>query len=376
MTEQNNIEQEALAEKESFETFKSSNDFDIIPYEDNVNLNNPDCFKNLDLSSAQKAQISVLVQHMPAIMATGTMAQAYVARFPQGLPHTLTALNQGGVGSMIREGGRYVGSASFYSLSPQATIVRAFTAMSVASGQYFLTQINNELRIMQIKVDEILGFLYGEKKAELMAEMSFAKYAYQNYEAIMNHEQQRIATIVSLQEARKIAMKDIEFYLEDLGKTISDSAKDDKKLPEKEDSAGKCFKLKESLDLSLQLYVISNVMEVHYSQNQDLGYLESLRSAMLAYIDKCDRCILSQFNSLKGQFEKSLSDKKKAKRPGMAKELQKLQSLIDKIEDATEPLCNGEESPMKKIVQSSLAEPKCSEYYLDSAGNVYVKNLL
>lgn len=50
-----------------------------------------------------------------------------------------------------------------------------------------------------------------------------------------------------------------------------------------------------------------------------------------------------------------------------------MQSLIEKIEAAVEPLCSGDESAMKKIVQSSLSEPKNSEYYLDKAGNVYVK---
>lgn len=377
MTEHDNIGQEALIERRSFDMLKSNNGFDIIACDENVNLNDSNHFKKLDLSSAQKAQISALVQHMPNIMATGTMAQAYVARFPQGLPHTLTTLRQGGVGSMIRDGGGFVGSASFYSLLPQAAVMGAFTAMSVASGQYFLTQINNELRMMKMKVDQILDFLYGDKKAELMAEMSFAKYAYQNYETIMGHEQQRIATIVSLQGARKIAMKDIEFYLEDLDKTISGSTKDkDGKELLEEEKVNRAFKLRESLDLSLQLYVISNVMEVHYSQNQDSEYLESLRKDMIAYIDKCDRGILSQFKTLKGQFEKNYSDMEKAriKAPGAANKIQKMQSLITKIEDAMEPLCSGEESPMKRIVQSSLADSKNSEYYLDKTGNVYVRS--
>lgn len=101
----------------------------------------------------------------------------------------------------------------FYSMSTQAAIMGMFTAMSVASGQYFLSQINNEMRMMNMKLDEILEFLYGDKKAELMAEMSFIKYAYENYSSIMSHDQQRIATIVSLQEAKKVAMKDIEFIL-------------------------------------------------------------------------------------------------------------------------------------------------------------------
>ena len=69
---------------------------------------------------------------------------------------------------------------------------------------------------MRMNLDKILEFLYGDKKAELMAEISFVKYAYQNYNSIMSHESQRTATIASIQEAKKVAMKDIEFYMNDL----------------------------------------------------------------------------------------------------------------------------------------------------------------
>ena len=61
-----------------------------------------------------------------------------------------------------------------------------------------------------------MDFLYGDKKAELMSEISFTKYAFENYASIMAHEAQRAATITSLQSAKKVAMNDIEFYIHDL----------------------------------------------------------------------------------------------------------------------------------------------------------------
>jgi hypothetical protein len=44
-----------------------------------------------------------------------------------------------------------------------------------------------------------------------MSEINFIQRAYKNYNSIMNHESQRIATISSIQNAEKVAMKDIEF---------------------------------------------------------------------------------------------------------------------------------------------------------------------
>ena len=151
---------------------------------------------------------------------------------------------------MIRENGKFAGSGSFYAMPAQVVLMGAFTAMSVVSGQYFLSQINNEMRMMNMKLDEILEFLYGEKKAELMAEMSFIRYAYENYILIMSHEQQRIATIISLQDAKKVAMKDIEFHINDLEKTVSYKTKDYSEL---EARTEKAFLIKESLELSQQL---------------------------------------------------------------------------------------------------------------------------
>lgn len=57
--------------------------------------------------------------------------------------------------------------------------------MSIASGQYFLSEINNNLSAINQKADKILEFLYGDKKAELMSEVSFVNFAYQNYNSIM-----------------------------------------------------------------------------------------------------------------------------------------------------------------------------------------------
>ena len=48
---------------------------------------------------------------------------------------------------------------------------------------------------MNQSIDEILEFLYGDKRAELISEVGFVKAAYQNYSSIMQHEQQRFAII-------------------------------------------------------------------------------------------------------------------------------------------------------------------------------------
>lgn len=96
-----------------------------------------------------------------------------------------------------------------------------FTATSIASGQHFLTEINGKLNMMRSSLDKILESLYGDKQAEPLSEISFTRFAYEDYGSIMEHEQQRLLTIVSLQSIRKAAMKDIEFYLADLAPMVT-----------------------------------------------------------------------------------------------------------------------------------------------------------
>lgn len=354
-----------LTEVQAFEVMESASAFQIEPYDGMIDLENSSRYKKLDLSSGQKMQVSALLQQTPQALAAGTLANAYTVRFPEGLPHTLTALKQGGYGSMIRANGQFAGSASFYPIAAQAAALGAFTAMSAVTGQYFLTQINSELKIVNQKLDEILGFLYGEKKAELMAEISFVKYAHSNFSTIMMHEDQRAATICSLQGARKVAMKDIEFYLSDLDATAKKKAKDYEDL---QDLMNKALRIKDSIEMSRQLYVVSGLLELYYSQNYEKEYIDYIESDMISYVNKCDSRILSGLSTFQGK----LTDYK-------AKPLEKTddrEKRIERIAIEVEPYKDGNDSPLKTATERSLeALHKKAEYYIDRKGSVYMKKI-
>lgn len=355
--------QNTLANVQSFEAIEKNAEFQIIPCEGDLALDDPTRYAKLPLSTGQKMQMSALLQQMPQAMAAGTLAGAYTVRFPAGLPHTLTALRQGGYGSMISSGGEFVGSASFYPVAAQAAALGAFTAMSAVTGQYFLSQINSELKIVNQKLDAILDFLYGEKKAELMAEISFVKYAHSNFSSIMMHDDQRAATIASLQAARKVAMKDIEFYMTDLDSTAAHKAKDYADLC---NYAEKAMRIKDSIEMSRQLYIVSCLLELYFSQNYEESYIDFMKANMEAYIQKSDTRILSGLS----KFQTKFADYK-------AKPLEKLdgkEAFLEKLEIAVDPYKDGNASPVKVAMQGSLeALHKKAEYYIDSTGNMYTK---
>lgn len=340
-------------------SFIENDNFEIMSCDIN-DIENKNGFSKLELTAHQKTHIEALAQHIPSLIAAETISQAYIIKFPAGVPHTLMTYTDGGVGSAIMSKDGIVDHASFHALNTQALLFSAFTVMSIASGQYFLSRINNELSVIKMGIDKILEFLYGDKKAELMSEISFVKYAYQNYSSIMSANVQRAATIASLQEAKKVAMKDIEFYICDLDSTVN--SKDSFDIGT---TVGKAFQIKESLELSMQLLLMSNVLEVYYSQNYDQSYLQYIEKETAAYIDKCEKRMLSSFSVLSSRvrdFKGKLWEKV---------DKTSFEEQVGKIVDI---LNSSEESQLRKslhtILQSASGEAK---YYITNNGNIYLK---
>lgn len=316
----------------------------------------------LEMSSAQKIHISALFQQLPSIMATDAMANAYVMHLPTGISPSdlMYYATTGGVGNSFFGENGIAGHAPLYSLQSQAIIMGAFTAMSIASGQYFLSEINSNLTAINQKADKILEFLYGDKKAELISEVSFVTFAYQNYNSIMINDVQRTATIVNIQEARKVAMKDMEFYISDL-----DSLSKTKDISDLDLFVNEAFRIKECLQLAIQLYSMSNILEVYYSQNVDVTYLKYVEKDILTYIDKCEKRMLSDFSAIQMRVANY--------KGGPLRKIDK--SVYEKqVNDIVDLLGSGEELIKRKPIQSVLqSHQKESVYYLDKEGDVYLQ---
>ncbi|MDE6014632.1 MAG: hypothetical protein K2H41_02865 [Acetatifactor sp.] len=352
------------------QNFQEQHGFKITPCQSNLENSDREGFKMLRLTPEQKMQISELLQHVPAVAATGAMAGAYTVSFPQGLPHTLMTLKRGGFGSQIVDmAGKkeILGSASFYPMVAQAAVYGVFTAMSIATGQFFLVQINKELHMINQKLDEILNFLYEEKKAELLSEVFFIKYACDNYDSIMFDEAQRTATIASIQQAKKIAMKDIEFYIKHLDSKIDSGAKQKFEA---------LVKLKEdeiipninSLEMSLQLYCMSSLMEAYYARNFEEAYVEYVENDINSYVERCSKKEYSIIDKMDAYFNTpNIPNNQKEKKEILAKCKQKLS-------DRRELINNGENN-MKKLSAVLKSTNKSTQYYIETDGSVYYKTL-
>lgn len=335
--------------------------WNIMPCSKSIDISKG--YSRLELSPTQEIQIGSLLQQLPYAAIAGAMPQLYTVSFPNGgFLHNLMQFQDGGFGSAVMNEKGITTHASFHSMNIQALAMGCFTAMSIASSQYFLKQIGNELKMIKFGLDKILEFLYGDKKAELMSEVSFIKYAYQNYTSIMSHEHQRTAMIGSIHNAKKVAMKDVEFYMTDLNSIIASKGGNDIGT-----TIEKAFQIKESLELAMQLYGMSGLLEVHYSQNFDLEYIKFIEKDISVYIDKCEKQMLGNFSALKILLDN-------AKGP-LFRKMDK--SVIEKqINEFVESLNQGGESELRKLLKESLnIITQKAEYIMTRDGGVYLKTV-
>ena len=352
------------SEAQVFNLMKAGATFSLDPCDSSVDLTDSRKFMRLPMNDEQRLQLSVLMQQLPQAMAAGTLANAYIARLPKGLPHTLSRLKRGGYFTALRgEGGRFVGSAELHPLGAQAAVLGAMAAMGAVSGQYFLTQINSELTLINHKLDDILGFLYGDKSAELIAQINFVKYAHANFGAIMMCEAQRQATLTNLQTARIVAMKNIEFYLTDLESTVKKPANDFQSLRKQQDKA---LLIKDSIELSRQLYVLSGILEIYYAQNYDPSYIGYVEDEIVSYINKCDRKIAGTLSELVGTIRGYKPRNPLDRTVGR-------EDIAKALAEALLPYSGDKDSPIRVSLRKSLdALHDQTEFYIDHEDNVYI----
>ncbi len=333
--------------------------FQIESVNENLNTNR---FKKLNIPKSQQGSIDMLVSQLPQLNSANTLKNAYAVKFPEGIKGELMKYKTGGVGTPMQgDNGKIVGHASLHKLKSQAVVLGAFSAISIATGQYFLSEINSKLDMLNQAIDKVLGFLYGDKKSELLSEINFVQYAYKNFSSIMQHEEQRIATISGLQSAKKVAMKDIEFYMCDLDSKANTSTKSYSNFYQLSEDA---FQIKDSLEMSTQLYVMGSLMESFYAQNTDAEYINEVKSSTLYYINKCNSRILSDFSKLNGHHN--------GFKQGVIKKID-TEYLDNKFKTVISALTAGEDSQMRKVIDAALDNPlSIDTYYINNKGEVYI----
>lgn len=352
-----------------FEKLEEDLGFEIAPCTQSLDLNNTNRFTKLETDTYQKESINMLLGMVPQTASAGTLLQTYIAKFPANLPVGAELMSSSkvptGVYSAITADNKIVAHATFHSTQSLGIAMGVFSAMSIVTGQYFLSQINSELGRMNVKLDEVLEFLKGEKNSELLSEIAFVKYAYKNFNSIMKFENQKIATISNVQAAKKIAIKDMEFYMNSLESLMRKTHKSFEDICE---SCEKAFGIARDIETSRNLYIFSTLLDIYFSQNYEPAFIQFLRDETLSYIKACDERIALAYQFLKDSFDNYEYHFMEVKKEH-AKE-KNMSLLTNKIK----PLIDGSNSPILHIFEQALDSISSDkEYVITTNGDVYIK---
>ena len=118
--------------------------FGITPYDAPLDVTTAHGFTEINLGEGEKMRVASLLHELPAVATNSALSNLYTVSFPEGVSGSLMQYANGGVGSPIMGENGIIDHASFHQVSPVTSLaLGCFTAMSIATSQYFLTQINN-----------------------------------------------------------------------------------------------------------------------------------------------------------------------------------------------------------------------------------------
>ena len=257
------------------------------------------------------------------------------------------------------------GSSNILSLVKLRPSIMLFSTLAIASIKMVMNDLDSKLSIISGKLDKILEFLYGDKKAEIIAEMQFIRYAYTNFESIFKNETHRLATLTNVQASKRIAMKNIEFYLSDLDAYSNKNTKNDNELKKLSDDI---LNIKDSLELSVELFFSSSVLEIYYSDNHDKSYIENTIAEVNAYLEECHRRNLKDISLMAGRWEAVFNKDNK----GLPVPLPKpKQHTPNPFNDVVESTSRRETINISKKILDNIQNP-IKEYIVTENGDVYI----
>ncbi len=219
-----------------------------------------------------------LLSQIPGLFATKQLSGTYKIVMPPGVCGELMQYKDGLLGTPVTKGGKVVGHAGLKSMSGAVTPMLVFTAMSVVTGQYFLSQINKSLGDILDEIKRIEDLLLLKEESSLFSHSIFLRQIYQNYAYYNRSEQLRIATIGNIQRVINELTASIYFYAHNTILTLNSIGK---KGIKDELPADEIKQNLEKLKVALELRNIFIVMEFAFSQSFDATTIQNVRNNIL-----------------------------------------------------------------------------------------------
>lgn len=256
-------------------------DYGVVVTEniDDINLKGKKTFK---VDDDLLAQCDQLLKFIPQACLNSYNGQVFRAHFNEGLGVLQEAVGPGHYyrGNVVGKNGKFAQSVKWEKLSSAPQVVGGiFTVMSVASGQYYLAEINKNLRKIEREVHQVYQFLENDKKSKLIANEDFLKRIQTNLHSILGNSIQQMATVNTLQLIRRDAFGDIDFYRAQIKNAYTRYNKKTK--------ADEVIEINKELGqniyqywYALYIYCFASYLEPIVAMNNDPAYLYDVKNDM------------------------------------------------------------------------------------------------
>ena len=207
----------------------------------NLEMFNNDSNKYTKIPKEKACTINSTFQQMPFLakqaVDSKTMSGLYRVSFDKGLGVLQRSSTPGYLtGNVVKPGtnNKIVEVAKWQEFNPGTALQAAnvamtvFTVASIATGQYFMAQINTHLQEIDQKLDAIMDFLVEDKLSDLWADAHYIENILKNHQLIQNNPYDLNSTLSTIQQIRLRALSNIRFYHTRMDSHISSSTPKDK----------------------------------------------------------------------------------------------------------------------------------------------------
>lgn len=171
-----------------------------------------------EVSYSNLSKLNMILQQMPGFVTTCLNSiGTYHIKYDKSIGTLQKSKNNPNWirGNIVNDNNQIVAQAEMSAVSSIPTVINAaFSVMSIVTGQYFLSEINDKLGDLGNKIDNIYQFLETDKRSKLAANEQYLLQTLNSIEYIKNNDILKNTVLLHLHQIRIESISHIEFYSE------------------------------------------------------------------------------------------------------------------------------------------------------------------
>lgn len=249
---------------------------ELKKYDIQIVFGNSNDKKKMEIPKDKLTGLTPILNTIPGLLSNYAVSQSYSGAykivFQNGLKAGDQLMQMGNslkTTAIVNAQGKITGQAGLTELSSAASIgpqiaYAAFSLASVVTGQYFLAQINSNLKNISKDIKDIMAFLEISQSSELQSRIEFLREVdldLRSYPGMLENNELRISYLLKIQNAREDLRRLCNFY----GDNLIDIKLNKEKLDQEDLSQIKNYLF--LYPIALHGYMLATFFELVFSQN-------------------------------------------------------------------------------------------------------------